>query len=124
MLAKIAADLLLLIHLGFILFVAIGGLLVLKWRKVSWLHIPCVLWGVTVELTGRICPLTPLENKLRIAAGETGYSGGFIEHYIMPIIYPVGLTQNLQLILGALLLVINVSIYSLVIIRTRNKLEN
>ena len=114
MLARVAADLLLLIHLGFILFAILGGLLAFKWRNIIWLHIPCALWGIGIELTGGICPLTPLENKLRVAAGETGYSAGFIEHYITPVIYPGGLSYKIQILLATLLLAINIVVYYLV----------
>lgn len=88
-----------------------GGLLVLRWPRVAYLHIPAAIWGVAIELAGGICPLTPLENSLRQQAGGTGYSGGFIEHYILPILYPASLTRNIQLVLGALVLVVNVAIY-------------
>ena len=111
MLANVAAHLIVLIHLGFILFAALGGLLVLKWRRVAFLHLPCVAWGVWIEFSGRVCPLTPLENRFRILAGEQGYSGGFIEHYIWPVMYPEALSRDLQLLLGLALLVLNVLIY-------------
>ena len=111
MLANIAAQLVALVHLGFILFVVLGGFLVLKWHRMAFLHLPCVAWGVWIEFSGWICPLTPLENQLRAAAGEQGYSGGFIENYIWPIMYPEALTRELQLWLGLALLVLNVLIY-------------
>ena len=117
MAAKLAADTLVLLHLGFILYVALGALLVLKWRWTAWTHVPSVLWGVSIEFFGWICPLTPLENRLRMAAGEADYSGGFIDHYVMPVVYPAGLTRELQLVLGGLLLAGNLLIYSLVVIR-------
>ena len=97
MLYSILADTVLLFHLAFIVFVGVGGLVVLRWAKVAWIHLPIAAWGVWIELSGNICPLTPLENALRRMAGEQGYSGGFIEHYILPIIYPPGLTRGVQL---------------------------
>ena len=115
------ADLVLLTHLGFILFVILGGLFVLKWKKLAWLHMPCVIWGIGIEITGGICPLTPLENRLRFAVDETGYSGGFIEHYITPLIYPSGLTSSLQVLLGLLLLTAYTIFYSVFFIRIYKK---
>jgi hypothetical protein len=110
---RIAADAVLLLHLAFILFVVLGGLLVLKWPRLALLHVPAVAWGATVELLHLICPLTPLENRLRRAAGEEGYSGGFIEHYLVPLIYPAGLTPGIQLWLGAFVLLLNLVPYGL-----------
>ncbi|QEY61652.1 DUF2784 domain-containing protein [Metapseudomonas lalkuanensis] len=110
---RIAADAVLLLHLAFILFVVLGGVLVLKWPRLALLHLPAVAWGATVELLHLICPLTPLENHLRRVAGEEGYSGGFVEHYLGPLIYPAGLTPGIQLWLGALVLLINLVPYGL-----------
>ena len=98
-------------HFAFLIFVTAGGLLVLRWRRVAWLHVPCFLWGGYIELTGGICPLTPLENRLRSAAGGTEYAGSFIDHYLLPIIYPAGLTRGMQLGLGVGLVLLNVGIY-------------
>jgi hypothetical protein len=95
-------------------FVVLGGLLVLRWRGVIWVHLPCALWGAFVELTGRVCPLTPLENSLRAAAGEPGYTGDFVVRYILPLVYPVGLTRDVQLVLGAVVLTVNLVIYAIV----------
>ena len=114
MINQLLADLVVVIHLLFIVFVALGGLLALRWRWVPWLHLPAAAWGGFVELTGRICPLTPLENQLRRAAGSAGYEGDFIEHYLLPVIYPAGLTREIQFGLAALLVVINVMIYAVV----------
>ncbi|MDV3239414.1 MAG: DUF2784 domain-containing protein [Gammaproteobacteria bacterium] len=111
MTAAVLADLVVLLHLAFILFVMLGGLLVLRWRRLMWLHLPVVVWGAAIEFVGWICPLTPLENRLRAAAGEAGYSGGFIEHYLIPLIYPAGLTRELQWLLGALVLLVNAAVY-------------
>lgn len=114
MLHSLLADAVLLFHFGFIVFVGGGGLLWIGWRRAPWLHLPIAAYGVWIELSGNICPLTPLENSLRRMAGEQGYSGGFIEHYLLPIIYPSGLTREVQLVIAALVLVLNVTIYGLV----------
>lgn len=119
MLAALAADLLVLLHLGFILFVVLGALLVLRYPALAWLHLPAVLWGIGIELAGWICPLTPLENHLRLAAGQAGYPGGFIDQYLVPLIYPPGLTRGMQIGLGIGVAVINLSAYALLIARWR-----
>lgn len=111
MTAAVLADLVVLLHLAFILFVMLGGLLVLRRRRLMWLHLPVVAWGAAIEFVGWVCPLTPLENRLRAAAGEAGYSGGFVEHYLIPLIYPEGLTRELQWLLGALVLLVNAAVY-------------
>jgi hypothetical protein len=111
MLYRIAADGLVLFHLLFILFVLFGGLLVLKWRPLIWWHLPAAAWGVSVEVFHLPCPLTQWENLMRDAAGQIGYSGGFIEHYVWPVIYPAGLTPAIQLGLGSVVLAINVLVY-------------
>ena len=108
---SILADTILVIHLLFILFVILGGLLTLKWRRAAWVHLPLLAWAVLIEFTGWICPLTPLENRLRISGGETGYSGSFIEHYLLPFIYPDEMTRGVQITLGTLLIFINICIY-------------
>ena len=111
------ADLVVLIHFLFVLFVIFGGLLVLRWWKVVYLHLPAALWGAFIELAGGICPLTPLENALRRDAGLSGYEGGFVEHYILPVLYPRGLTRNVQLVLGGLVIAINLAVYTWVLAR-------
>ncbi|MEN8107485.1 MAG: DUF2784 domain-containing protein [Pseudomonadota bacterium] len=108
---SLLADLTLLLHAAFIVFVLLGGLLVLRWRRLVWLHLPCVAWGILIELGGWICPLTPLENTLRAAAGHAGYDSGFIEHYLGPLIYPAGLTSGIQYLLAAIVLLLNAAIY-------------
>jgi hypothetical protein len=113
------ADAVLLLHLGFVLFVVLGGLLVLRWPRVAWLHLPAATWGVLVEYTGWICPLTPLENSFRTLGGQTTYSGSFIQHYIQPVLYPAGLTRATQVVLGSLLLILNLAAYGVVISRKR-----
>jgi len=111
------ADLVLVVHLAFVLFVVLGGLLVLRWPRLAWLHVPAAVWGVLIEYTGWICPLTPLENSLRERGGGAGYSGGFIEHYIQPVLYPAGLTRGTQIVLGSLALLVNLTAYGVVIAR-------
>ena len=113
------ADAVVVFHFAFVAFVVTGGLLVLRWRRVMWLHLPAVAWGVFVEFSGWLCPLTPLENRLREWAGEAAYQGGFVDHYIMPVLYPEGLTRNTQFVLGALIFLINLVCYSVLIYRSR-----
>ncbi len=105
------ADLVLIVHLTFVAFVLCGGLLVLKWRRVAWLHLPAVAWGAVVKFTGWICPLTPLENWLRTQGGETSYRSDFIAQYLIPVLYPGDLTRNLQLLLGTVVVVLNAAVY-------------
>ncbi|RKZ47507.1 MAG: DUF2784 domain-containing protein [Gammaproteobacteria bacterium] len=105
------ADLVLIAHLLFIIFVIFGGLIVLKWHRAMWLHIPCAIWGALIEFFGWICPLTYLENYFRQLGNGGSYEGGFIQHYLMPIIYPQGLTTGIQILLGVIVAVINLVIY-------------
>lgn len=121
MLWRMAADALVLVHLGFILFVLLGGLLLLRWPRLIWLHIPAVAWGIVVECLHLGCPLTPWENQLRRMAGQAGYDGGFIEHYLIPLIYPAGLTPQIQIGLGAIVVLVNLAVYTWLIWRWRNK---
>jgi Protein of Unknown function (DUF2784) len=117
----VLADAVLLVHFAFLLFVLFGGLLVLRRPRLAWLHLPLMLWGVLVEYAGIICPLTPLENRFRLRAGQTGYRGGFIEHYITGLMYPERLTRPAQLLLGTLLLGLNLAIYRELIRRRRSR---
>lgn len=105
------ADLVVAVHLAFIVFAVAGGALVLRRPRLAWLHLPAVLWGAAVVAFGWICPLTPLENRLRAAAGEAGYAGDFVERYLVPLIYPPGLTRELQILLGVGLLLLNLGVY-------------
>jgi hypothetical protein len=114
MIYRALADLVLVLHLAFIIFVVAGGLFALRWRRTPLLHLPAVLWGVFVEISSGICPLTPLENALRRAAGTSGYSGGFIEHYIVPAIYPSALSHPTQLALASLVVAANALVYFVV----------
>lgn len=111
MLPRLLAELALILHFLFILFVIFGGLFVFKWNRIIWLHVPCAIWGVLLVIYHRICPLTHMENYFRNWAGASGYSGGFIEHYLLAIIYPTGLTANTQIILGIIVIVVNLVIY-------------
>jgi hypothetical protein len=112
--ARLLADALVAVHVAFIVFVLAGGLLALRHRGWAALHLPAVLWGAFAELTGTVCPLTPLENALRRRAGEAGYPGGFVEHYLIPLIYPEALTSRTQVLLGLAVLAINAIVYALV----------
>ena len=117
--ARIAADAVLVLHLAFILFVVLGALLVLRYAWIAWLHVPAAIWGAWVELTNRICPLTVLENALRSRAGQSGYSESFVEHYLVPVIYPAGLDRTMQFWLAGILVTINVVLYALWLLRRR-----
>jgi len=108
------ADLVVLTHAAFVAFVLGGGFLAVRWRRVAWIHLPAAVWGALIEFAGWICPLTPLENDLRARAGEAGYSGGFVEHYVLHALYPSGLTPAVQWILGAGVIAANVVAYTLV----------
>jgi hypothetical protein len=109
---RLLADAVLLAHATFVAFVMLGGLLVLRWPRLAWIHLPVVVWGAAIEFTGGICPLTPLENHWRRLAGEQGYTGGFVEHYIVALLYPEGLTRDLQLALGLIVLAVNAAVYA------------
>jgi hypothetical protein len=117
MINSVLADAVLLLHFVFVSFVIAGGLLVLRWPRLAWLHLPAAAWGALVELAGWICPLTPLENEFRARAGRTGYSGGFVEHYLMPLIYPSGLTAKTQLLLGVGVIAVNLAFYGVLLVR-------
>lgn len=108
----VLADAVLVVHLGFIVFTVLGGFLLPRFPRLVWLHLPCALWGALVELGGWLCPLTPLENRLRLLAGERGYEGGFVERYLLPVIYPEALTREIQIALGLAVLAINAVAYA------------
>lgn len=113
------ADLVVLVHFGFILFVVLGGLLVLRRPTLAWLHLPAAAWGILIEFLGWVCPLTPLENHWRELGGQAGYSGGFVQHYIVSLIYPDRLTRGTQIILGMLVLALNGIVYWRVLVRRK-----
>ncbi len=117
----IIADLIMILHFAFIVFVVVGGFAVVRWSWIVFLHLPAVVWGVLIELLNWTCPLTPLEASYRYAAGQAGYSGGFVEHYLMPLIYPSGLTRSVQFAIAAVVLGINAYVYTLVIYRYRSR---
>ena len=112
---KLIADLVVLIHFLFVLFSSLGALLVIRWRKILWLHLPAALWAAGIEFSGSVCPLTPLENWLRIRGGGAGYTGDFIGQYLLRLLYPSGLTRGTQIILGAIVVGINIGIYGYLI---------
>jgi hypothetical protein len=118
------ADLIVVLHLLFIVFAVFGGLLLLVWHRLIWLHIPVVLWAALTEFLGLICPLTPLEIWLRQQAGADAYQGGFISQYLVPLIYPPGLTPGMQWLLGGGLVIFNVLIYSWLLVRKRKSKRN
>lgn len=111
MLYRLGADALLVLHLAFIAFVLFGGVPVGRWPRLAWLHVPAALWAVLLELNGWYCPLTPWEQQLRAAAGDAGYSGGFIAHYLLPLIYPGGLTPGVQRVLAGVVILVNAVVY-------------
>lgn len=118
---RLAADAVVLLHLGFVVFVVAGGLLVFRWHRVALLHLPAVVWAVLLEFRGWLCPLTPLELSLRASGGQAGYSGGFVEHYILPVLYPAELDSTLQIALGSFVIVINVVLYNWLLWRLKNR---
>lgn len=113
------AGLVVALHGTFVLFVVLGGFLVLRWPRVIWAHVPAATWGALIEFAGWICPLTPLENMLRARGGQAGYSGGFIEHYLVPLLYPSGLTARIRWVLGGFVILINLLAYGLLLLRAR-----
>jgi hypothetical protein len=117
MVYRILADAVVLVHLLFVVFVVLGGFLVWRWSRVAWAHVPAAVWGATIEYAGWICPLTPLENAWRTRAGRAGYRGGFVEHYLIALLYPAGLTPRAQAVLGTLVVAVNLLAYGVVIRR-------
>ncbi len=116
----LTADAIVLLHLAFVIFVVAGGLLVFRWRRVALLHLPAVVWAVLLEFRGWLCPLTPLELKLRASGGQAGYSGGFIEHYILPVLYPAELDKVMQIEIGSLVIAVNIAVYGWLLWRIKN----
>jgi len=111
---RILADTLVFLHLFFVLFVVLGGLLVLRRRRWAWAHLPAMVWGTLIEFGNWVCPLTPLENRMRILGGEAGYAGGFVERYVIPLLYPGQLTRTHQVVLGCVVILVNLFVYALV----------
>jgi hypothetical protein len=116
----VLADGLVVLHLLFVLFVMTGGFLLRRWPKLAWLHLPAAAWGAWIEFSGGVCPLTPLENQLRKASGGSAYRGGFVEHYLLPILYPDNLTLPAQMLLGGLVVAVNLVAYGMFYRRARN----
>lgn len=110
-LLRLAADVIVAVHAAFVVYVTLGGVLVLRWPRMAWAHVPAVIWGIAIEFGGWMCPLTPIENQLRQRSGSAGYEGDFIEHYVLPLLYPANLTRTWQLLLGSLALIVNASVY-------------
>ena len=118
------ADLVVLFHVAFVVFAVLGGLLALRWQRFLWIHLSAVVWAASVEFAGWVCPLTPLENWLRERGGENAYRSDFIARYILPVLYPEGLTRELQIALGVFVILVNLAIYSWVLrsgTRTNNR---
>lgn len=120
---RLLADLVVVVHAAFILFVVLGGLVVLRWPRVAWLHLPAAVWGAWIELAGWLCPLTPLENWLREQGGAGTYGSGFVERYLLPLIYPGSLTRELQWLLGGSVVLINAALYLVILRRSRGREE-
>lgn len=118
---RLAADGVLVLHLAFIVFALLGAALAVRWPRILLFHLPAAAWGFFVELSGRVCPLTTLENQLRLQAGQAGYTESFIEHYLLALIYPSGLTRDVQLALAAVVVVVNLAIYGWLFVRWRNR---
>ena len=118
-LMRLGADAIVLLHFAFVIFVVAGGLLAIRWPPVMWVHLPAALWGIVIEVAGWVCPLTPLENYLREKGGAAGYEGDFIAHYIVPLLYPAGLTRDWQLVLGGFAFAVNAVVYGVVFLRHR-----
>ncbi|OGB25807.1 MAG: hypothetical protein A3I66_05405 [Burkholderiales bacterium RIFCSPLOWO2_02_FULL_57_36] len=121
MMYRLLADFVLIIHFAFVVFALLGGLLVLRYRKILWWHIVALCWGVAVQWADWICPLTPLENYFRRIGGESGYAGGFIEHFVLKVLYPENLTLELRYVLGAVLIAVNIAVYLYVIFDRRRR---
>ncbi len=116
---RVLANFVVVVHVAFILFAVLGALLVLRWKRCAWIHVPVVLWAALIAFAGGVCPLTPLENWLRERGGAAGYSSSFIEHYILPVLYPIALTRRLQVAAGLFVLAVNLGLYGWVLRRTR-----
>jgi Protein of Unknown function (DUF2784) len=120
MIFRLFADATVIVHLAFVAFVVCGGVLALRWPRVAWVHLPAAAWGVWVEFAGWICPLTPLENWLRLQGGAAVYSTSFVERYLVPVIYPSWLSRDVQWTLGAMVILVNAVVYA-VVLRSRRK---
>lgn len=119
MIFRLLADATVVLHLAFVVFVVLGGLLVLRWPRIAWLHLPAAVWGAWVEFAGWMCPLTPLENWLRERGGEAAYTTSFVERYLMPALYPSALSREVQWALGAFVVIVNAAVYLTTVRRRR-----
>lgn len=119
MVFRLLADVTVVAHLVFVVFVLFGGLLVVRWPRVAWLHVPAVAWGAWIEFAGWLCPLTPFENWLRTQSGGAAYDSSFVEHYLLPLLYPTSLSRERQWVLGSIVLVVNAVLYLVVLRRRR-----
>lgn len=117
MIYRLLADATVVLHFGFVLFVIGGGILVWRYPRLAWLHVPAALWGAFIEFAGWVCPLTPLENWLRKQGGEQAYAESFVEHYLIRVLYPQSLTREMQWVLGGLVVLVNVILYALILRR-------
>ena len=119
MIYRLLANVVVIFHLGFVGFVILGGFLLRRWPRLVYVHVPVAIWGALIEFAGWVCPLTPLENHFRRLGGQAGYSGGFVEHYLIPVLYPHSLTRKVQYVLGAVVIAINLVAYVLFTRRRR-----
>jgi hypothetical protein len=119
----ILADIVVLVHLGFVMFAVLGAVLIIWWRWFLWLHLPAAFWAIWIELTGGICPLTPLENWLQIRAGQGAYRGNFVDHYLIPVLYPAELTRHIQFMMGLFVIIINLALYIYIFFQSRRHNE-
>lgn len=119
MLYRVLADIVVVVHLGFVAFVVLGGFAAIRWPRIAWIHLPCAAWGAWISVAGWICPLTPLEHRLRVAADAGAYTGGFVEHYLLPLLYPGAMTRPIQVALGVGVLTVNAVAYTIVLRRRR-----
>lgn len=117
--ARVLVTLVVLVHMAFVVFVVAGGVLALRWPRVAWVHLPAALWGAMIALAGFLCPLTPLENWLRVRGGASAYDTGFLEHYLLPILYPAALTRDVQVATGIFVVLMNALVYWRVLRETR-----
>jgi hypothetical protein len=124
MVYQLLADLVTVLHLAFVVFVVLGGLLAFRWPRLVWAHVPAAAWGAFIEFSGRICPLTPLEVWLRRRGGAEGYSGGFVEQYVIPVLYPADLSTDIQILLGVVVTAINAVVYGLLLARYLRRRQN
>ncbi len=121
MIFLLLADAVLILHLAFVAFVIGGALLVWRFRRLMWIHLPAAVWGAAVEFGGWICPLTPLENWLRLRGGGTAFDQSFVEHYVLPILYPTALTRTVQIVLGILVVMVNVGLYVAMMVAAKRR---